>query len=324
MARNNVTFRDLVAIARRTGVAVKEAPSSHRGDLGSMGTVRGVTCHYTGTRNSFQPLEDYPDFNVVKEGRAGLWNSLSAWGLGRWKYIYVFSEFLSWHAGVWNWKGITDGNGDFLGIEAAGVGDWTTWQRSIYPRLVASALDFLGEDESMAPTHAMGAMPRGRKVDFLNTDSGWLPDLPQAPHSFHGAVAWLLKNPAYINVNYQPQEEFLMGLSDAEQKRLLENTDQLVTIFRDADNSKDPKDRHGRVWALLTTLRDELTKPRASLIEDAEGQPLVTTDLMGFQLYDDRHVWELNREKVPELIEKVDELLQLVSTLTTPAPPAST
>ncbi|HEX8345677.1 MAG TPA: hypothetical protein VF657_13225, partial [Actinoplanes sp.] len=118
--RNNVTFADLVAIARRVGVQVVEAPSSHRGHLGTMGTVRGLTLHHTGTPNTYKAADDYPDFNVVKEGRTGLENSLSAWGVGRWRAIYVFSEYLSWHAGTWSWNGITDGNGDFLGIEAAG------------------------------------------------------------------------------------------------------------------------------------------------------------------------------------------------------------
>lgn len=225
MARYIVRFQDLVACARRVGVRVVEAPSSHRGDIGEMGTVAGVTCHYTGTRNSYSPASEYPDYTVVKEGRAGLRNSLSAFGLGRHSTIYVFSEDLSWHAGVWSWAGITDGNGHFLGIEAAGVGDWTDWQRRTYPRLVASVLLFIDAPPSMAPTHAQGAVPRGRKVDFLNgDDGGWLPDVPQAPHDFHDAIAWLMRNPNWININYRPpQEDFMATLSDAEKKRLLDD-----------------------------------------------------------------------------------------------------
>jgi hypothetical protein len=239
MARHIVTFDNLVAIARRVGVKVVAAPSSHRGRIGEMGTVAGVTCHWTGTGSSFRPSDDYPDYNVVKEGRAGLNNSLSAFGLGRHTAIYVFSEDLSYHAGTWSYGGTTDGNGHFLGIEAAGAGNWTPWQRRVYPRLVAAILLFIDAPASMAPTHAMGAMPRGRKSDFP-IDAGWGPELPGGPRKFHDAVAWLMRNPAYINVNYQaggtspaqpakPVEPkgWLMALSDKEQDELLEKTREL-------------------------------------------------------------------------------------------------
>lgn len=225
MARHIVTFADLVAIARRVGVTVVEAPSSHRGRVGEMGTVIGVTCHWTGTGLSFNPSSEYPDYNVVKEGRPGLNNSLSAFGLGRNSTIYVFSEDLSYHAGTWSYGGTTDGNGHYLGIEAAGSGTWTAWQRRAYPRLVASILLFIDAPVSLAPTHAMGAMPRGRKSDFPVTDNRWLPDVTGGLQ-FHDAVAWLMRNPNYININYkaggatpvQPakpsEEDALMAVSE--------------------------------------------------------------------------------------------------------------
>jgi hypothetical protein len=209
MARHIVTFDDIVACARRTGVPVVKAPSSHRGRVGEMGTVVGLTLHWTGTKASFRPTDDYPDYNVVKEGRAGLNNSLSADGLGRFRNIYVFSEDLSYHAGVWNWQGITDGNGHFLGTEAAGDGQWTSFQLRVYPRLTASKLLFLDAPITMAPTHAQGAMPRGRKSDFPASSKVWAPDLPGGPRSFHDAVSWLMANPNYINVNYTGDEDIV-------------------------------------------------------------------------------------------------------------------
>lgn len=214
-----LTWERLVAIARRVGVEVVEAPSSHRGKKGRMGSVVGPTLHWTGTANSYAVANDYPDYNVVKEGRAGLVNSLSAYGIGRQKAIYVFSEFLSYHAGVWNYAGITDGNGHFLGIECAGAGDFTDWQRQVYPRLVAAILLDLGSDRSMAPTHAAGAMPRGRKSD-IKTDNFY------QGRSFYDWVDYFMANPAYININYGtpgaggddmanvPQEEW-NGVRDA-------------------------------------------------------------------------------------------------------------
>jgi hypothetical protein len=191
MARDTVTFDDLVRIAQRVGVEVVAAPSSHRGALGKMGTKLGPTIHHTGTANTFRPTEDYPDYNVVKEGRTGLVNSLSAYGLGRFRAIYVFSEFLSWHAGEWNYRGVTDGNGHFLGIECAGVGDWTPWQRKVLPRLVASILLFLGGTVDWMPRHLDGAMPRGRKTDAANL---WA--------SFRDEVQFFMDHPEQININY--------------------------------------------------------------------------------------------------------------------------
>jgi hypothetical protein len=239
MARHIVRFADLVACARRVGVKVVEAPSSHRGKVGEMGTVVGVTCHWTGTGLSFSPSSEYPDYNVVKEGRAGLNNSLSAFGLGRNSTIYVFSEDLSYHAGTWSFGGTTDGNGHYLGIEAAGAGTWTAWQRRVYPRLVASILLFIDAPASMAPTHAMGAMPRGRKSDFPVSDRGWLPDVTGGLQ-FHDAVAWLMRNPNHININYRasgttpvapkpaPVEDALMAVTEKDFDALVAKIDRLV------------------------------------------------------------------------------------------------
>lgn len=188
-----LTFDQLVFIARRVGVEVVLAPSSHRGTIGLMGTLLGCVRHHTGTPNTFMPDADYPDYNVVKEGRPGLWNSLSAFGLGRHRAIYVFSEDVSWHAGEWLWNGITDGNGHFLGIEAAGIGDWTTFQRNIYPRLCASILDFIRQDIMWMPLHLQGAQPLGRKSDAANIWS-----------TFDDEVAHYLANPEQIDVRWTP------------------------------------------------------------------------------------------------------------------------
>lgn len=198
MSKYVVTFDDLVMIARRTGVEnyngmgvrgkVVAAPSSHRGQVGEMGTVVGCVRHHTGTAESFLPTSDYPTYNVVKEGRSGLENSLSAFGLGRFSGIYVFSEDISWHAGTWSYAGITDGNGHFLGIEAEGTGAiWTPFQREFYPRLCASILNFVGEGIGMMPRHLDGAMPRGRKSDAANLWS-----------SFSSTVQSYLDNPSKI------------------------------------------------------------------------------------------------------------------------------
>lgn len=223
--RGPLTWERLVAAARRVGVKVVEAPSSHRGHLGSMGSVVGVVEHTTGTPNSYRPDVDYPDFNVVKEGRKGLNNSLSALGIGRFDAIYVFSEFLSWHTGVWEWHGITDGNGHFLGIECAGVGDYTDFQRRVYPRLVAAVLLEVDGGRDMAPRHLDGAMPRGRKVDAQGFDG----DFYQG-RSFWEWLDFFLANPEHININYGGG--FLMALSDAQQQEIYDKIVGLKLDYR--------------------------------------------------------------------------------------------
>lgn len=192
--KGQLSWKELVYIATRTGINVIEAPSSHRGKKGRMGSVAGVVLHHTGTPNTYKPELDFPDYQVVKEGRPGLENSLSAYGIGRHKNIYVFSEFLSWHAGVWNWNGITDGNGRFLGIEGAGVGDWTPFQRDAYPRLVASALSYIGEGLNSMPRHADGAVPHGRKIDAANL----------VTPEFIRAVQGYLDDIKTVNIFYRP------------------------------------------------------------------------------------------------------------------------
>jgi hypothetical protein len=194
-----LSWNELVTIAARTGVTnwrgpkgevgkLILAPSSHRGRNGSMGSVVGCVRHHTGTDESYSASSDYPTYQVVKEGRAGLVNSLSAYGLGRYYAIYVFSEFVSWHAGTWFWSGITDGNGHFLGIEAEGTGRiWTPFQRQFYPRLCASILSYVGEGSDMMPRHLDGATPHGRKNDAANL---WPEFTPQ--------VDAYLRNPASI------------------------------------------------------------------------------------------------------------------------------
>lgn len=227
MARHIVTFADLVYIAKRTGVEnwrgedytgapvrgqVIAAPSSHRGQVGEMGTVVGPTRHHTGTPEVFKIAADYPTYQVVKEGRAGLSNSLSAYGLGRWYGIYVFSEDISYHAGAWSYAGITDGNGHFLGIEAEGTGGrWTPFQREFYPRLSASILLFVAEGADMMPRHADGAIPRGRKTDAANL-----------PADFRAKVQGYLDDPNSLTY----------GGTVVEPKPKPEETDMMVVSVR--------------------------------------------------------------------------------------------
>ena len=178
----------VVKVAQRTGYPVVLAWSGH--NKGQMGTVLGPMLHHTGTAAS--AAGDYPTLRVVRDGRAGLENSLSMYGLGKSGTIYCISEKLSWHAGGGNWKGITDGNGRFAGIEAESDGRaWTPQQIDAYQRLAASILIETGRDASWAPAHREYALPAGRKPDPGNINLA----------DFRAKVQGYINNPATLNKN---------------------------------------------------------------------------------------------------------------------------
>lgn len=157
------------SIAVKTGYPVVEA---WVGGHGTMGSVYGVVKHHTATSNS--AAGDYPSLDVIRYGRSDLPGPLAQYGLGRSGTIYLITEGIAYHAGEGDWKGVTDGNGHFLGIEAES--DGKTWQPGTidcYPRLVASILIAVGQGSGQAPRHAEWANPPGRKVDTSGLDEAW-------------------------------------------------------------------------------------------------------------------------------------------------------
>lgn len=180
------TRATVLEVARRTGYPVVEAWSGH--NAGQMGVVYGAMLHHTGT--SIGAAGDYPTLKIVRDGRSDLNNSLCMYGLGRSGTIYCISEKLSWHAGAGNWKGVTDGNGHFVGIEAESDGKtWYPAQLDAYQRLVASIQIQAGRDASWAPAHKEYALPAGRKPDPSNIN---LVD-------FRNKVQAFINNPATLN-----------------------------------------------------------------------------------------------------------------------------
>lgn len=192
-----LTRADLTAIATRTGYPVRAAwVPGH----GTMGTVQGVILHHTATPQS--AAGDYPSLNVVTKGRTGLPGPLCNFGLGRSGTIYLVTEGIGYHAGVGAWKGITDGNGHFLGIEAEHPGiasqPWPAAQVDAYMRLTASILAFLGRTTDWDLRHADWAEPPGRKVDIVLTTG--ITNMTD----FDSKVRALLAAPAKINRNWKP------------------------------------------------------------------------------------------------------------------------
>lgn len=197
-------------VAKRTGYPVVEAWSGH--NAGTMGTVYGPVLHHTGTPSTV--AGNYPTLKVVRDGRPGLVNSLCAYGIGRDGTIYLVNEKVSWHAGAGDWKGVTDGNGHFLGIEAEGPypGAWPAAELDSYKKLVASILLETGRGFDWAPTHAQWANPAGRKTDPTSINMS----------AFRADVEGYLKNPDLLGGGED------MPLSDADIEKVAQRVRQVL------------------------------------------------------------------------------------------------
>lgn len=196
LTSRGLTRDQMRRICARTGYPYVEAWSPH--NKGAMRGVWGALVHHTGT--SWSAAGDYPTLRVVRDGRPGLVNSLSMFGLGRSGTAYLISEKVSWHAGAGEYNGLTDGNSYLAGIEAESDGrSWTDAQRDAYPRLVASILIEIGQGDprpgvgdKYTTRHASWALPRGRKTDASGLDM----------NLFWRQVYGYLANPASIHKDY--------------------------------------------------------------------------------------------------------------------------
>lgn len=238
------TRETVLKVAKRTGHPVIEAWSSH--NQGLMSEVYGAVLHHTGTPLSVKG--DYPTLATVRDGRPGLENSLAMFGIGRSGTIYCISEKISWHAGVGDWKGGTDGNGHYAGIEAEGpypTGQWPAAELDAYQKLVASILIETGRGVDWAPTHAQWANPPGRKTDPTGIDMA----------SFMAKVQSYLNNP-----------HLLGGDED-----MPLNKDDLTNIVNAILNASVDKD----TGSVRTTLRDARVIARRAEAKAIEVAALV-------------------------------------------------
>lgn len=161
----------LPVVLRDAGLKVAEVDGWPNRGRSDMGVVKGVICHHT----AGPPSRNMPSLGVLKNGRSDLPGPLAQLGLGRDGTFYVIAAGRANHAGRGEWKGITDGNGSFIGIEAesTGIGDptkpgfepWPEVQLDAYRRGVAAILAHLGQDAGMCCGHKEYALPKGRKSD---------------------------------------------------------------------------------------------------------------------------------------------------------------
>ena len=157
----------LPRVLRGAGLKVAEEPGWADRGRGEMGTVLGVMCHHTATRNP-QRL-NMPPLRMLREGRSDLPGPLAQLGLGLDGTFYVVAAGRANHAGPGEWRGVT-GNSRFIGIEGENSGlaedqPWPEVQMDAYRRGVAAILTRIGATADMCCGHKEYAP--GRKPDPL-------------------------------------------------------------------------------------------------------------------------------------------------------------
>jgi hypothetical protein len=81
------------------------------------------------------------------------------------------------HAGKGEWRGLTDGNGSFYGIEAIHNGNratpWPAEQMAAFVLAAAALCHLGGFNAGMVAAHREYALPKGRKPDPVGIDMNW-------------------------------------------------------------------------------------------------------------------------------------------------------
>jgi peptidoglycan hydrolase-like protein with peptidoglycan-binding domain len=117
-----------------------------------------------------------PSLHTLINGRAAgpgisaLQGPLSQLGLGRDGTYYLIAAGRANHAGAGIWNGLTNGNSNFIGIEAENTGEqndfpWPQVQMDAYHRGVAAILKHVGRGAEFCAGHKEYALPKGRKSD---------------------------------------------------------------------------------------------------------------------------------------------------------------
>jgi peptidoglycan hydrolase-like protein with peptidoglycan-binding domain len=160
----------LADVLLAAGLKVAEQPGWKNRGRGDVGPIKGVICHHTAGPKT----GNMPSLGTVINGRPDLAGPLSQLCLGRDGTYYVVAAGRCNHAGVGNWQGFTNGNANFIGIEAENTGfktgpkadfPWPDVQMDAYRRGVAAILKKIRANAIMAAGHKEYALPLGRKND---------------------------------------------------------------------------------------------------------------------------------------------------------------
>lgn len=157
----------LPEVLEAAGLKVALVPGWQERGHGDMGIVKGVICHHTATPTTSGNM---PTLNTLIQGRSDLPGPLSQLGLGRDGTYYIIAAGKCYHAGKGSWQGLTNGNSNFIGIEAENWGrrqdlPWPKVQVEAYHRGVAAILQRVGRSARYCAAHREYALPIGRKPD---------------------------------------------------------------------------------------------------------------------------------------------------------------
>jgi peptidoglycan hydrolase-like protein with peptidoglycan-binding domain len=148
------------------GLKIAEVDGWQERGKGDMGDVYGVMCHHTAGKLT----GNMPTLDLLVKGRPDLTGPLSQLGLGRDGTFYIVAAGRCNHAGTGIWKGLVNGNSNFIGIEAENTGlpndfPWPAVQMQAYHRGVAAILKYIHRSEEYCVAHKEYALPHGRKPD---------------------------------------------------------------------------------------------------------------------------------------------------------------
>lgn len=153
-------------VLKAAGLKVAVVDDWENRGRGDVGHIFGVLCHHTAG-----PKEgNMPSLGTLVKGRADLPGPLAQLGLGRDGTYFVIAAGKCNHAGKGTWQGVTNGNTNFIGLEAENTGrsddsPWPEVQLDAYRRGVAAILTHIGRGVDFCAGHKEFAVPPGRKPD---------------------------------------------------------------------------------------------------------------------------------------------------------------
>jgi peptidoglycan hydrolase-like protein with peptidoglycan-binding domain len=163
----------LAEVLKAEGLKVAECSGWEDRGRGEIGPVRGVMLHHTAgpARGNMPSLRVITEGRPERAGEPGLAGPLAQLGLGRDGTFYVVAAGRANHAGAGEWRSLTNGNQNFIGIEAENSGTqqdaWPDVQMDAFCRGTAALLRKIGANETMCCGHREYALPPGRKIDPL-------------------------------------------------------------------------------------------------------------------------------------------------------------
>lgn len=161
----------LPGVLRKAGLTVVEIKGWQDRGHGDVGKILGAMHHHTAEKidDDKKPALDTITYGrKASKGVKALLGPLANLGLGQDGIFYMIAAGLAWHAGPGNWKGVTTGNGSFIGTEAEnnGIGEaWPSIQIECFARGSAAMAMFCKFKVEMVCGHKEYALPKGRKID---------------------------------------------------------------------------------------------------------------------------------------------------------------